>query len=102
MCLTLGFRGRYEVIENGMYQLEELRGEVWRVVRKQRADALRPLSPKPAVVQRRTALVRYVPLWVVCCIAAFVALAVFGGLRYALQQDIDGTTVALDRAAPPR
>lgn len=97
-CLALGFHGRYEVLENGMFRLEELRGEIWQIVRAQRASGERSLSPEFKIEKARRSLVRYVPLWVVFAIAGVIVVATYAGLQYALLQDLDSTAVVLDRA----
>ena len=97
ICLTLGFRGRYEVLENGLFQLEDLRGEVWRIVRAQRNVAARPLAAEPLTEHGRNRLRRYVPLWMVYVAVGIAAVLLYGGLRYALDSQVDQTVAALQR-----
>jgi type VI secretion system protein ImpK len=102
VCLALGFRGRYEVLENGLFRLDELRAEIWRAVRSQRSGAERSLSPEFKVEKVRRSLVRYVPLWVVFALAGAVTVLTYVGFNYALVQDLDGTATVLDQASPRR
>ncbi len=95
VCLALGFRGRYEVLENGLFQLEDLRGEVWRLVQAQRNVVLRPLSPEPLAQAGRSNLRRYVPLWAVFLAAAALAVLLYGGLRYSLEGQVGRAATAL-------
>lgn len=100
--LALGFRGRYGVGDNGLYQLEDLRAEVWRLIRAQRGVKEAPLSPEAKVERRRRALVSYVPLWVVFAAVGALLLVAFGGFQFALLQSVDGAAAALDGVAAGR
>lgn len=101
-CLALGFRGRYEVLENGMFRLDELRGEVWRIVRGQRAAAAGPLSPEFRVEKVQRSLVRYVPLWVVFALAGAMIVVTYVAFDYVLMQNLDGAAASLVQASPHR
>lgn len=73
VCLALGFEGRYRVIENGRQQLEAVRERLAQLIRKQRGDYERDLSPHwPGVQAKRHALFSSLPLWVAGSLAAAV------------------------------
>ncbi len=75
ICLALGFEGRYRVIDNGRSQLEALRDRVYNVIRRERGEFDRDLSPHWRGVQKTAKpLVRQVPPWIV---AAGMLLFVF-------------------------
>jgi type VI secretion system protein ImpK len=63
-CLALGFEGRYRVIDNGRAQLDTLRERLAQILRKERGEYERELSPqwKPAAVKRHR-FFAVVPLW---------------------------------------
>ncbi|HEX2830686.1 MAG TPA: DotU family type VI secretion system protein [Burkholderiales bacterium] len=65
-CLALGFEGRYRVIDNGRAQLEQLRERLAQILRQQRGEYERELSPQwqPAAVKRHR-FFAIVPLWAV-------------------------------------
>ena len=70
ISLSLGFKGKYAVLEQGRAKLTELQDNLFRTIRMQRGDFERALSPRWKVVQdRRNILVRYVSLWVVGALA---------------------------------
>ena len=78
ICLALGFEGKYRVLEQGRRQLEQIEDNLFRAIRSQRPDFERELSPHwQGVVDRRSALVRYVPLWVVGAVAAALLTALY-------------------------
>lgn len=96
MVLALGFRGRFEVLDNGLYQLEDLRSEVWRAIVAQRGSRQTPLSPEIIVERSRRALVSYLPLWVVAAAAAVILLVVYGAFQYSLSRNLDRVDATLD------
>ena len=74
-CLALGFEGRFRVVDNGRSQLEALRDRVYNVIRRERGEFDRDLSPHWRGVQKAAKpLVRRIPAWIAL---AGVALFVF-------------------------
>ncbi|WP_418316680.1 type IVB secretion system protein IcmH/DotU [Piscinibacter sakaiensis] len=74
-CIALGFEGRYRVIDNGRSQLEALRDRVYNVIRRERGEFDRDLSPHWLGLQKKAKpLVRRIPPWIVL---ALLALFVF-------------------------
>ncbi len=74
-CLALGFEGRYRVIDNGRSQLEALRDRVYNVIRRERGEFDRDLSPHWLGMQKSAKpLVRRIPPWI---ILALLGLFVF-------------------------
>ena len=86
-CLSLGFEGKYRVQEHGLTRLEEVRENLYLVIRRQRGDFDKELSPHwRGITDKRNALAKYVPLWVVASVAGFVLMLVFLGFLYAVNQ----------------
>jgi len=80
VCLALGFEGKYRLVEQGAAQLEEIRRRLYQQIRSLREGIESELSPRwKGVDDRRNAVLRFVPLWVV---AAACALALFGAWLY--------------------
>jgi type VI secretion system protein ImpK len=107
VCLSLGFEGRYRVMENGRSKLEEQRDRLYRTIRNQRGDAQRDLSAHwRGVVDKRNPLIRFVPLWVVAAIGAVALVATYIGFSYNLGTDSDLvltelSTIGRDAAVEP-
>ncbi len=76
VILSLGFDGRYRLIENGRTQLATIRERLEQMIRAQRPPIERALSPhwQPARRERKR-LLQFVPLWVALAIAALVLAA---------------------------
>ena len=86
ICLSLGFEGKYAVLEQGRSKLTETMDNLFRTIRMQRGDFERELSPHWRGVQdKRNVLVRYVPLWVVGALAGVLLLVTYGGFRFILE-----------------
>lgn len=86
ICLSLGFEGKYGVLEQGRSKLTEVMDNLFRTIRMQRGDVERELSPRWHGVQdRRNVLVRYVPLWVVGALAGVLLLVTYAGFRFILE-----------------
>lgn len=89
-CLALGFQGRYRVIDRGAEQLEELRARLFQIIRAQRGELERDLSPRwQGIVDRRNPLMRFVPLWVVGAVAGVLLLGLYVGLSFRLNAASD-------------
>jgi type VI secretion system protein ImpK len=77
-CLALGFEGRYRLDEHGPARLAEVRQNLYRVIQTVRGSAEGDLSPHwRGVEDRRSPVVRLVPLWVVAAACALVLLGAF-------------------------
>lgn len=111
VCMALGLEGRYKVVRDGHRELQRVMDDTYEVIRRQRGDFERDLSPHWQGVQdQRVRLARYVPLWAVAAIAAGVLLLIYVGFLYRLSSVSDpamaqlatlGTgTVPVERRAP--
>ncbi len=82
ICLSFGFQGKYGISDRGSSQLLEIQDNLIRTISMQRGDFERELSPHwQGVADKRYALVRYVPLWVVGALAGVLLLIVYAGFR---------------------
>jgi type VI secretion system protein ImpK len=108
VCLEFGFEGRYRVVDGGQRQLEAIRQRLLMIVRKQRGEYERDLSPNwrglSAATQRRLGSV---PLWVVAAVTGVLLVVVYAAFEWPLSRSSD--QIAADIAAlrvaapvPPR
>lgn len=83
ICLSLGFEGRYRFMNRGREALEQVREELFSIIRRQRGDYERTLSPSWGGLGRtRNPLTEYIPLWVVVALMATILFFSYSGLRY--------------------
>ncbi len=85
VCLMLGFEGKYRIMERGRAKLEEVHDNLFRLIRRQRGEMERELSPHwRGVEDDRGGLARYVPMWAIAAIAAALLMAIYIAFRLAL------------------
>lgn len=77
LCLSMGFAGKYQVVERGHIRLDEIHRDLYSRIRQSRDDAVTDeLSLRwRGVEDRRNPVVRYVPWWVIA--AAALAILTF-------------------------
>lgn len=84
LCLSLGFEGKYRVMERGVLQLEGIRDALYRQVRHVRGDAPRDPPTAPPRGQQHRRLVRIVSVtWVTVFVAACL-LMMYSGFAWVL------------------
>lgn len=107
VCLTLGFTGRYGVVDGGRAQLDELRERLFRILQEERGRPEKELSPHwQGVVDQRNPLIRIVPLWVVGAVGALLLLGIYLGFSYKLSDLSDPVrsdifAIKLEGVPPP-
>jgi type VI secretion system protein ImpK len=105
VVLAFGFEGRYRVLNDGKAQLESLRARLSQMLRGNRTDGDRTLSPRWEGVPAKVARLRDgVPMWVLASLAGLVLLGVYLGLSFSLNGQSDGvfaTLQGLDVKAAP-
>lgn len=95
ICLALGFQGKYALFDDGHKSLERIAGELYDLIRRQRGEQERDLSPHWRNEEAaRVALEHPLPLWVLAAVAASLLLAIYIGFRFFLA---DQSGPALDR-----
>jgi type VI secretion system protein ImpK len=97
VCLALGFEGRYRLDERGPIRLAEIRQNLYRLIQGARGPAETDLSPRwKGVEDRRNAVVKLVPLWVVvaACGALLIAAFIIFSARLSGRADALNATLA--------
>jgi type VI secretion system protein ImpK len=95
-ALSLGFEGRYRVLDNGKAQLDDLRTRLAAKLRELAGPVDRSLSTQwQGVAAARVRLSDGIPLWAMGAVLAGVLLALFMLLRLTLNAQTDATFTAL-------
>lgn len=90
LCVALGFQGRYRLKSGGREQLNDWRDQLHQVIRRERGEFERELSPYwQGAVEKRNPLMRIVPLWVIAACAVAVLLAVYVFLSVQLSKEAE-------------
>lgn len=85
--LSLGYEGKYRVIHRGKEALEQIRDELFRIIRNHRGEYERSLSPSwEGLGRMKNSLAEYIPMWVVASVVGGVLLLSYSGFRYWLYQ----------------
>jgi type VI secretion system protein ImpK len=111
MALSLGFEGRYKVLDNGRAQLDSVRERLAQMLRQLAGPAEKSLSTQWQGVQAAPQRLRDgIAPWVVAVAAALLLLMVFIALRLSLSGQTDqafsalhglDTKAAIASTAPP-
>jgi type VI secretion system protein ImpK len=85
VCLEFGFEGRFRIVDGGQRQLEAIRQRLLQIIRKQRGEFERDLSPNwrglGDVAQRRLG---WLPLWVVGAVTVVALIGIYVGFDWNL------------------
>lgn len=83
ICISLGFEGRYRFNPRGKEALEQLRDELFSIIRRYRGEYERSLSPSWAGLgSSRSQLTEFLPLWFVAVLMVAILFFSYSGLRY--------------------
>jgi len=81
LCLALGFEGRYRIENGGKDKLLQIREWLFQIIRRQRDNDNRTLSPHwQGVTDKRSPLLRFIPAWVLGAAAVALLALLFAGL----------------------
>ncbi|WEZ90542.1 type IVB secretion system protein IcmH/DotU [Pseudomonas sp. NyZ480] len=84
LCLSLGFEGKYRVIDRGMSELEGIRDALFRQIRQLRGDVPRELAPRWEGHDQRHTPVRIVPWWSVALLTMVCLMVLYAGFAWVL------------------
>jgi type VI secretion system protein ImpK len=88
VCLAVGFEGRYRLDERGAQRLADIRRDLYQRIEKARGGFEPGLSPHwKGVEDRRNAVVRLIPLWVVAAACVVVLVGAYIWLNTRLSSE---------------
>lgn len=98
LCLSLGFEGKYRVMERGGVQLEAVRDGLYRQIRHVRGDP--PPQPVPGYAHRPRRRLRMLSAkWLLLCGAAAL-LALYAGFAWVLEHERETALQPFHSSAP--
>lgn len=105
LCMSLGFEGRLRVEQNGADKHLRIREGLARIIRGQRGDAERDLSPNwKGLVKPFRVLSAWRVVWIAVGVSVLLMMLEFGGLSYALSTNTErvlGQLSVLENGPPP-
>ncbi|MCF6324980.1 MAG: type IVB secretion system protein IcmH/DotU [Gammaproteobacteria bacterium] len=100
ICISLGYEGKYRVINRGRDALEQLRDELFHIIRTHRGEYERSLSPHGRGLNSgRNSLTQHIPVWVAASVFISVLILGYSGTRYWLHQSTDHVAEQLTEIA---
>lgn len=88
LCLSMGFEGKYRVLDGGRERLEDLRTELARMLRDHAPVPSADLSVQWHGVSAHTGVCGYVPLWIVFAATALTVLIAYSFFRWRLSGEL--------------
>lgn len=106
VCLSLGFEGMYHLKNNGQHEIDQLRDNLFHLIRLQQGEPERDLSVHwQGISDQRNPLIRYVPFWVVAVVSAGLLVSLYGGFSWLLDTRAEAIVARLSTLnivnAPP-
>ncbi|WP_181408614.1 type IVB secretion system protein IcmH/DotU [Pseudomonas lactucae] len=99
LCLSMGFEGKYRVMERGAEQLEAVRDGLYRQIRHVRGD--RPLVQRPAVAAHPVgARLRVISATWIAVVAFSALLAMYSGFAWVLLNERNTVLQLFQPVAP--
>ena len=90
VCLTLGFEGRYRVMDNGKNQLEALRERLAQIIGKERNKFERDLSSHwHTAAFKRAKFFLFMPLWILASLCGLALLIAYLSFSFLLSDASD-------------
>lgn len=100
VCMGLGFEGKFKLDQRGYAQLETIRDNLFHLLRRQKGEPERDLSPHwQRVTQRRNKLASYFPWWVVAAVIGVIMLGTYSGFSWLLAEKNQQILSRLERPA---
>ena len=83
ILISLGFEGRYRFANRGRDSLEQVRDELFSIIRNYRGEYERTLSENwHGLGNVKNSLAQYIPMWVVASVVCAVLVLSYSGFRY--------------------
>lgn len=76
-CLGVGFEGRFRVIRQGQYELEQIRSDLQRTIRNERGDRHKGLSVGSEPHESKRNWRERMPLWVILALSACLLVGIY-------------------------
>lgn len=103
ILLSLGFEGKYRVIHRGRDMIEQMRDDLFTIVRRQKGEYERSLSPSwHGLGKTRNSLADYIPMWVVGSIVGAILFLSYSGFRVWLYESSSPVVQQLDEITDMR
>jgi type VI secretion system protein ImpK len=104
LLLSLGFEGKYRLLDRGPLDLESQRDSLYRQIRMLRGEPNPDLSKKLDKRTFKSKIYAYVPLWLIIAVVVFCLAVTFWGFSFTLENKaaplLDRYSAHVSHAAP--
>ncbi len=102
LCLSLGFQGRYRIVDSGKRKLADIREWLFQILQQEQGAIDAELSPHwEGVTDQKSPLAELVPIWVFGVVAAGLLAIIFSAFLYQLNQNSDPVFKQVFAIKPP-
>lgn len=102
LCLGLGFKGRYQLIDGGRDKLASIREWLYQILQKERGYIEQTLSPHwQGISDKRNPLIKLMPLWVIGALSVGLLTILFSVFLFQLNNDSDPVFREIYAINPP-
>ena len=102
LCLGLGFKGRYQLIDGGRDKLTSIREWLYQILQKERGYVEHTLSPHwQGIRDKRNPLIKLMPLWVIGALSVGFLSILFSIFLFQLNNDSDPVFREIYAINPP-
>ena len=93
LCMSLGYEGKYRVLQRGLSELDAIRNSLYRQIRMIRGEQQKELAINwQPVTPGKPKLPLYAPVWLIVCMALCCLGLVYAGFDYVLDRQTDVVT----------
>ena len=97
VCLSLGFQGKYNLLERGLDHLDQLREQLFQTLIRLRGVPPRELSLRWQSSATNQRLIRFIPMWVIAASITATLCFIFCGLRVGMHLHSTATVEQIER-----
>ncbi len=102
LCIGLGFKGRYQLIDGGKDKLSSIREWLYQILQKERGYVEHTLSPHwQGISDKRNSLIKLMPLWVIGALSVGLLTILFSIFLFQLNNDSDPVFREIYAINPP-
>lgn len=100
VLLSLGYEGKFRLMARGRDAIEQVRDELFTIIRRYRGDYERNLSDRwQGLGRTRNTLTQYIPMWVIVTVVIALLFFSYSGFRYWLYESATPIAVELNDIA---
>lgn len=97
LCLSLGFEGKYKLVQRGHEQLDQIREGLYQTIENHRGHMEQDLSAQwEGCGHKKSSMMDYIPMWVIASIMLALLVVSYSGFRYWLYDATQPTTVKIE------